>query len=99
MHHSPVKGVTGKWSAFATEVKSLTDNTLVDPLKVKVARTTAIEGDNIEFPLIFRWDKQGQKLEKSKFYTFIFWKDDGSKKIVFNSRHIEQNNDTFQATE
>ncbi|MXR10648.1 hypothetical protein [Mesomycoplasma hyopneumoniae] len=99
LHHSPVKGVTGKWSAYATEVKSLTDNTLVDPLKVKVARTTAIEGENIEFPLVFRWDEQDQKLEKGKFYTFIFWKDDGSEKIVFNSRHIEQNNDTFQATE
>ncbi|MDW2860825.1 hypothetical protein [Mesomycoplasma ovipneumoniae] len=99
LHHSPVKGVTGKWSAYATEVKSLTDNTLVDPLKVKVARTTAIEGDNIEFPLVFRWDEQDQKLEKGKFYTFIFWKDDGSEKIVFKPEHVENSRDTFQAIE
>ncbi|WP_341500883.1 hypothetical protein [Mesomycoplasma ovipneumoniae] len=99
LHHSPVKGVTGKWSAYASEVKSLTDNTLVDPLKVKVARTTAIEGDNIEFPLVFRWDEQDQKLEKGKFYTFIFWKDDGSEKIVFKPEHVENSRDTFQAIE
>ncbi|MHA0311900.1 hypothetical protein ACXYWI_01280 [Mesomycoplasma ovipneumoniae] len=99
LHHSPVKGVTGKWSAYASEVKSLNDNTLVDPLKVKVARTTAIEGDNIEFPLVFRWDEQDQKLEKGKFYTFIFWKDDGSEKIVFKPEHVENSRDTFQAIE
>ncbi|WP_256998475.1 hypothetical protein [Mesomycoplasma ovipneumoniae] len=71
MHHSPLKGVTGKSSTYATEVKSLTDNTLVVPLKVKVARITAIEGDNIEFPLVFRWDEQDQKLEKANF-THLF---------------------------
>ncbi|UWV93573.1 hypothetical protein NW062_06715 [Mycoplasmopsis cynos] len=76
LHHSPVEGVQGEWVAFATEVKSETDNTLVEPVVIKQATTKATNG---EFPL--RWKFEGEnKLQDGKFYTFIFWKKDGTEK-------------------
>ncbi|UWD34452.1 hypothetical protein [Mesomycoplasma molare] len=95
LHHSPVNGVTGEWTAFATEVKSLKDNTLVEPIIVKKAITKA--ESNAEFPLKFTWNLEAEKLEEGKIYTFIFWKNDGTEKIVFQDKHIKESNDTFEA--
>ncbi|VEU64292.1 hypothetical protein [Mycoplasmopsis cynos] len=70
LHLAPVQGVQGEWVAFATEVKSETDNTLVEPVVIKQATTTATSDD---FPL--RWKFEGEnKLQDGKFYTFIFWR-------------------------
>ncbi|WP_322960796.1 hypothetical protein RRG43_02100 [Mycoplasmopsis cynos] len=93
LHHSPVEGVQGEWVAFATEVKSETDNTLVEPVVIKQATTKATNG---EFPL--RWKFEGEnKLQDGKFYTFIFWKKDGTEKIVFSPDNIKNSKDVFLA--
>ncbi|MBN0970642.1 variable surface lipoprotein [Mycoplasma phocoeninasale] len=100
LHLEPTRGVKGKWLGFATEVKSLEDNTLAPSKSVKVATTTADEqaDPNEGFPLIFKWT-DNNKLEKGKFYTFIFWKEDGSEKIVFSDENIKGSKDTFIAEE
>ncbi|WP_029608841.1 hypothetical protein [Mycoplasma simbae] len=94
LHLSPVKGATGEWVAFATEVKSSTDNSLVDPVVIKTATTIANPQDS--YPL--RWSFTGdQSLENGKAYTFVFYKKDGSEVIVFNRDHIKSNKDIFPA--
>ncbi|WP_031488792.1 Vmc-like lipoprotein signal peptide domain-containing protein [Ureaplasma canigenitalium] len=93
LHHSPVEGVTGDWVAFATEVKSANDNTLVEPLSIKKATTKADETPGVEFKLIFHFDKE--KLENGKYYTFIFIKADGSERVVFNDQNIQNSRDIF----
>ncbi|WP_051521862.1 hypothetical protein [Mycoplasma leonicaptivi] len=92
LHLSPVRGVTGEWIAFATEVKSENDNTLVEPLNVKQASTIA--KTNEEYPLQWSFDGD-QKIRPYKSYTFIFWKKDGSEVIVFSKSNIESNKDIF----
>ncbi|MGX9339447.1 MULTISPECIES: hypothetical protein [unclassified Mycoplasma] len=95
LHHRPVEGVKGEWLAFATEVKGRNDNTLVDPLNIKIASTQADEGAGVEYPLRFKFDKPENKLGTGKYYTFVFWKKDGTERIVFNQTHIDNNNDIF----
>ncbi|WP_027335041.1 hypothetical protein [Mycoplasmopsis felifaucium] len=94
LHLAPVKGATGEWLAFATEVKSTNDNTLVKPVVIKIA--SAIAEPSKEYPL--KWSFDGdQKLESGKFYTFVFYKKDGSEVIVFSQKHIANNKDIFPA--
>ncbi|MGZ9432540.1 hypothetical protein [Mycoplasma sp. 613B] len=102
LHNTPVQGVSGEWTAFATEVKSLTDNTLVKDTKgkpvVKKAMAMAKEVDaSKDFPLVFSWTGDN-KLTEGKFYTFIFWKNDGTEKITFKNDFIKDNKDIFPAT-
>ncbi|WP_338822282.1 hypothetical protein [Mycoplasmopsis felifaucium] len=94
LHLAPVKGATGEWLTFATEVKSTNDNTLVKPVVIKIA--SAIAEPSKEYPL--KWSFDGdQKLESGKFYTFVFYKKDGSEVIVFSQKHIANNKDIFPA--
>lgn len=95
LHLAPVKGVSGEWIAFATEVKSETDNTLVEPLVIKKASTKAIEDPNADYKLIWKFNEE--KLENGKSYTLIFWKKDGTEKIIFNPEHTKTNKDIFLA--
>ncbi|WP_051521863.1 hypothetical protein [Mycoplasma leonicaptivi] len=94
LHLSPVKGVTGEWIAFATEVKSENDNTLVKPLNIKYVSTIA-QTDQ-EFPLVWKFDGD-QKLQDGKFYTFVFIKKDGSDIIMFSEQNIQTSRDVFPA--
>ncbi|AXE60548.1 hypothetical protein DA803_00325 [[Mycoplasma] phocae] len=99
LHLAPTKGVTGTWIGVASEVKSLEDNTLVEPESVKVAETEADTAADSEtgFPLIFKWDKENNKLTEGKAYTFVFWKKDGTERIVFKQEFIDSSRDTFLA--
>ncbi|WP_322876293.1 hypothetical protein [Mycoplasmopsis felis] len=94
LHLSPVKDATGDWYAFAAEVISSNNNTLVKPVVIKKSLTTAKEG--AEFPLRWQFTDEN-KLEDGKSYTFIFWKTDGSEVIVFSKSNIENNKDIFPA--
>ncbi|QBF34399.1 hypothetical protein EG856_00405 [Mycoplasmopsis phocirhinis] len=100
LHHSPVRGLTGEWVAIATEVVGPNDNTLsnVNQPVVKFATTTAddnvSENDPVKRKL--QWEfRDNNKLEKGKYYTFIFYKKDGTQKIVFSDANIENSRDVF----
>lgn len=93
LHLSPVKGVTGEWIAFATEVQNAKNNKLTNPLIIK--KSTTLANPDKEYPLTWSFEKD--KLENGKSYTFIFWKKDGSEKIVFSKEHINENLDIFPA--
>ncbi|MBN3534394.1 hypothetical protein [Mycoplasma procyoni] len=99
LHEQPLVGVAGEWVAIASEVKSATDNTLVVPQTVKIATATADETkDPIQHKrrLDFVWSEaNGNKLEENKFYTFVFYKKDGTQKIVFGDENIKTNKDIF----
>lgn len=96
LHLSPVRGVVGEWFAFATEVKSAKDNTLVEPLVIKKAKTTALPTNNdFEYPLSWQFDEE--RLEPGKLYTFVFYAADGSERIVFSKEHQQSNQDIFPA--
>lgn len=100
LHLNPTRGAKGKWYAFATEVKSANDNTLVNPSVVYRAETTAKEGVNLDndFPLVWKFDQEGNKLQEGKFYTFVFYAADGSDRIIFSLDNIRANKDIFPAT-
>lgn len=96
LHLSPVRGVVGEWFAFATEVKSANDNTLVEPLVIKKTKTTALPTNNdFEYPLSWQFDEE--RLEPGKSYTFVFYAADGSERIVFSKEHQQSNQDIFPA--
>ncbi|MCV3743538.1 hypothetical protein OF377_01375 [Ureaplasma sp. ES3154-GEN] len=102
LHLKPVRGVKGEWVAIATEVKSLTDNSLVRDANgmpiVKTAFTTAVDTNNDQdFPLAFAFDGPNA-LEDKKFYTFLFYALDGSERILYQEDHVKNSADTFPAT-
>ncbi|TQC51612.1 hypothetical protein E1I18_01760 [Mycoplasmopsis mucosicanis] len=96
LHHSPLRGVSGDWTAIAARVKSATDNTLVEPNEFKIAKASVKKVSSVEFgrPLSFEWTGD-QKLSNNAFYTFIFYKNDGTERIVFSGRNIQSNRDIF----
>ncbi|QBF34400.1 hypothetical protein EG856_00410 [Mycoplasmopsis phocirhinis] len=100
LHHRPTRGITGDWIAIATEVVGEHDNTLsnIENPVVKTAKATARTDVSEEHPTIrkLQWEFTGENaLTKGKWYTFIFYKTDGTEKIVFSNHNINNSLDTF----
>ncbi|TDV24181.1 hypothetical protein BCF59_0130 [Mycoplasmopsis mustelae] len=100
LHAQPLVGVTGEWVAIATEVRGLDDNTLKPNGQIVKAEATADETQDPtksgEYRLFFTFDATNKNaLNKDSFYTFTFFKKDGSQKIVYSEANIKGSKNTF----
>ncbi|MGZ9797325.1 hypothetical protein ACXYRO_02500 [Mycoplasma sp. 4013] len=103
LHDQPLVGVKGDWVAIAAEVKSLDDNSLVKDGDIKAAYASVdVNQDPLkegQYPLLFKWDKDNDNaLIPNKFYSFAFYKKDGSEKILFSVENMNKNLNTFSTT-
>ncbi|MDQ0513968.1 hypothetical protein J2Z62_000406 [Mycoplasmoides fastidiosum] len=96
LHHSPVQGLMGEWTAYATRVKAMHNNDLFQPITVYSATATvqAVHDIDAESSLVFVFD-QLDVTKKGQFFTFYFIKNDGSQRILFSQVNIENNRDIF----
>ncbi|MDZ7293535.1 hypothetical protein [Mycoplasmopsis pulmonis] len=96
LRHSPVRGLTGEWVAYATEVKAANDNSLVMPVNIHKAEASVKTVNDIdaEASLVFNFETLNTS-QKGKHFTFYFIKKDGSQRILFSQANIEANRDIF----